>query len=318
MQETAASETAHSNGAIGVIVPRALALLLLVIGAEMQILQRTALALLNYDLTADEQVSANKEKEGWLKASIFVLHDHSDELELMLMADPELANRTVSNTFPRTLLHEACTNDSVKCVGVLLRYKVDPLKKRGSDQETALHVAARTDSVRAIELLLNSGVDVNVIGGGDPDLKIPGIITPLASPLDCAATAGSERAVELLLQRGAKGDINPKRSSYSALHRAMEGRYDEIGFGNPRRLSDSTLGASCGNQKIIEMLLKHGCSLDEADFLGNTPFHIALRSGAIDSVKFLLDSHKDEVNVSRPGQFGYTAAADVSIWEFTG
>ena len=54
------------------------------------------------------------------------------------------------------------------------------------------------------------------------------------------------------------------------------------------------------------MLLKHGCDLSDTDFFGNTPFHVAVRRGAHESVEYLLTSHAAEVDVNAPGQFKYT------------
>lgn len=249
----------------------------------------------------------SEDQENWIKCAVLIRKDHSEKLEELLRRDPSLATRTFSSGSLTTLLHEACSHDSVNCVRTLLAHGSDISAKTVGDQETPFHVAARRDSIKCLLILLEKGVDINCQGAG-PDIrrKVAISVIPFASPLDIASAAGSERAVELLLQRGAKINVNPPESSYSALHRAMEGRFNLSGYGNLRRLTDSSALASRGNRKVIELLLAHGCTLESEDYLGNEPFHIAVRRGAAESVEYLLAAHGKDINVESPGQFGYT------------
>jgi ankyrin repeat protein len=202
--------------------------------------------------------------------------------------------------------------DQVGIAEILLKHGADVTAKEGYFRETPLHVAAKSDSLNVVKLLLDHGVDINILGDGPrPPSKPPLpehliIPVPYSSPLDLAAAAGSERVVGLLLERGAKLDANPKKSAFSALHRAMGGWYNVSGYGNLKRQVDPTTRAAPGNRKVIEMLLAHGASLDDTDFFGSKPFHTGVCRLACDSVEYLLEKHGDEIDVNEPGQFEST------------
>ena len=250
-------------------------------------------------------------KRNWVKGATFATLGQSKELLKLLKEDPGVATRTTSD-FGMTLLHWACMYDQVGTAEILLNHGADVTAKEGFFRETPLHVAAKHDSLKVVKLLLDHGVDINILGDGPrPPHKPPlpeYLITPepYSSPLDLAAAAGSERVVALLLEREAKLDVNPKKSAFSALHRAMGGWYNVRGYGNFKREEDPSTRAATGNRKVIEMLLAHGASLDDKDFNGSKPFHTGVCRLACDSVDYLLENHGDEIDVNEPELFERT------------
>ncbi len=257
------------------------------------------------------------EQAAWSKADVFIMNGKSSDLEKMLDGDADLATLVTDQGGP-TLLHQACEYDQPESVKVLLKHGADLSAKSGWNQETPLHIAARRDSVNAIKAILEAEGDIDILGGGPrPKGNNPFFVYRFTSPLDLAASAGSERAVELLLERGAKTNVNPPKSSYSALHRAMDGLYDLVGYGNRKRQFDPSLKAERGNRKVIELLLKHGCKLDDLDHNGDKPFHVAVRQGAVESVEYLLESHRESIDANEPGQFGSTPL-QLSVQELGG
>lgn len=266
---------------------------------------------------ADSTVLSEDEVAQWALATVYIRNGSLDALDELLSDHPGLAKRPVNAVSRTTLLHEACRHDAGDAIKLLLGYGASFTSRTGVAQETPLHVAARSDSVEAVLLLLDEGADINLAGAGPVPNGNPHVVIPYASPLDVASAAGADRVVQLLLDRDAKTDINPDRSRYSALHRAMEGRYSDLGYGNPKRLEDKTQRAASGNRKVIELLLKHGCKLRDTDHLGNTPFHVAVRRGAIESLEYLFESHPREMDVKQTGQFEYTPL-QLAVTEFHG
>lgn len=257
---------------------------------------------------AVSSLNTTPEHNAWVKANVFVSQGDAEALEKMLENDASLVTRTFDKKVETTLLHEACEFNQVECARVLLNRGADPLAiSRKWNRDTPLHLAAKVDSVSVIKLLLDKQVDINLLGGGPPERgRNPHFQYKYHSPLDIASTAGSDHAVALLLERGAKIDVNPPESSYSALHRAMEGWYDLPGYGNLKRQFDPNTRAATGNRKVIELLLKHGASLDDRDFYGNKPFHIAVYRCSSRTVEYLLDAYPKSVDVNEPGQFRCT------------
>ena len=262
-------------------------------------------------------VLSKGEMAQWALGAVHIRNGSLDSFSELLLANPRLAKRPVDVVSRNTLLHEACRHNACDAIRMLLEYGASTNSRTGVSQETPLHVAAKSDSVEAVLLLLDEGVDFNLAGAGPTPDGNPHVVVPFASPLDVAAAAGAERVVQLLLDRDAKTDINPDRSRYCALHRAMEGRYDDLGYGNLKRLEEKTLRASPGNRKVIELLLKHGCKLSDADHLGNTPFHVAVRYGAIETLEYLFEKHASDVDAKQLGQFGYTPL-QLAVSEFHG
>ncbi len=246
------------------------------------------------------------DRAAFSKATVYIMNGLTDELEAMLIKDPNLATLTIDQ-IKSTLLHKAGMYDQADSVRLILKYKADATAMTGGyDPVTPLHVAAQRDSVHAVEALLEAGVDINILAGGprvggvQPILPVP---VPRCSPLGLAAAAGSERVVEILLDRGAKLNVNPPETSYSALHRAMEGWYNFIGYGNLKRIEIPALKAARGNRMVIELLIEHGARLDDLDYYGNTPFHIAVNRGALETAEYLLEKHRDQIDVNSYGQF---------------
>eukprot|EP01083_Nonionella_stella_P029487 81153_1 len=86
--------------------------------------------------------------------------------------------------------------------------------------------------------------------------------------LHYAAFYGLPSIIPVLLSRGANPDIKTSRGNLTPLH----------------------LACGAGNYAIVEVLLRHGCALNEPDCFGSYPIDHALRNG-FSSVAQFLQAH---------------------------
>jgi ankyrin repeat protein len=244
-------------------------------------------------------------KQAWTLASVLAQSGSLTGFRDAIEKQPDLINKPIDDVTGETLLHDVCQNGVVECARILLDAGADPLAKSSFRHETCLHRAARCNAVGVVELLLDRGVDINVLGGG-PEPNQPAIVvTPFMSPLDGAAMAGSEEVVELLLKRDAKLLVNSPSSHTSALHRAVEGWYVVTGFGGKGWQENPPRYPAAGNRKVIELLLRYGANLNDVDFAGNKPFHIAIKYNATDVLDLLLTDYREQIDINERGEHGF-------------
>lgn len=255
----------------------------------------------NARLKAPANSNWTPEMIAWRDATSCIREGRIAELKEILATNPDFVTRTFNEG--ATLLHMACAADQTEAAELLMQRGSDRLAKRGQAGETPLHDAARCDSINCVNMLLQDGVDINIPCEG-PRAK-EDHFAPYASPLDLAAAAGALRVVRLLLDNGAKLDINPVDHPYSALHRAAEGRYVAISK-RPYSVNGEARKTAFGNVSVFKLLLKHGAHLDDVDYKGNTPFHVAVRRAADETVEYLLAARQFDIDVESPGQSGFT------------
>lgn len=212
-------------------------------------------------------------------------------------ADPDGVDAVRENR-TKAALHINSQQNDVESVRRLIADGADPNRQlQGVRNWAPLHFAARTNAVEAAKELLAAGADVNLLA------EIAGP-RPAYSPLDVAAENGSLGVAEVLLHHGAKIDANPDEATRSALHCATNGLYrtrDEF-------LRVNKLGEiSFGNGEMIELLIKHEASLKQPDYRGNLPIHVATNRYAADTISYLLDKHRDQIDIDVRGEFQRTA-----------
>lgn len=246
-------------------------------------------------------IAATREKE-LIAALVHVQSGNIKELSKSLAVDPTIATRRSTRT-NETALHWAARYDQADIAVILMKHGADTTVMDRILRATPVHVAARSDSLSVLKAMVDRGVDINCRAEGPLETDRAPLITPYASPLDVAAEFGAEHTVEFLVKRGAKMDINPLETSFSALHRAMTGRYASLGLGNPKRLFDATTRASVGNRIVIDLLMAHKADIFSKDYKGNTPFHTGVYYRSLDSIDYMLNTHPDSVDVNSPGQF---------------
>jgi ankyrin repeat protein len=263
--------------------------------------------------TADAQGELNvtystPENRNLVKAIVLIQYRDMKGLTKLLKDDPCVATRRVYAAGIGAL-HAAARYDNVAAAEMLLSAGAE-INDRDPEslRQTPLHTAAHADSVNVLRLLLERGSDINALGEG-PIINGETIVEmPYVSPLDLASEYGCERAAMLLLERGAKLDVNSKEHSFSALHHAMKGSYSQPSYRAVKSLitSDPLPNVSMGNRVVIELLLKNGDDLAGLDFLGSTPVHVGIRKLAIESVEYLLNNYGEKIDLNLPGEYGFT------------
>ena len=162
----------------------------------------------------------------------------------------------VSNNVGTTPLHMAIGNDNKPAVVALLSRGAS-LATKDCDGETALHYAARLQSVRSgiLNMLLKHGASVEAVNESG------------ATPLHMAVAQANEPAVVALLSRGASSATEDCNGN-TALHHAA-------------RLENNQAG-------LVNILLKHGASIEAGNNFGTTPLHLAIVHGNKPAVVALL------------------------------
>lgn len=162
----------------------------------------------------------------------------------------------------------AVKNDRVSTVKEMLAEGFNPNTQEEERGDTPLIMAMRENATDVMEILLADkriNPDIEAFNG-DNALMI-------------AAFNGNEKAVKVLLDRGAK--VN--KDGWSPLHYA----------------------AANGNEKIVKMLLDKDAFVDAVSPNATTPLMMAARGGHIYAVKLIYDAGADP---TIKNQRGYTAS----------
>lgn len=176
-----------------------------------------------------------------------VFNDDVPTIRSILEADPGLGT---------TALMTAVAKHELATVEILLRAGVAP-DTPNENRFTPLCMAVEQNDVALMKVLLAAGADPNS--------------WPTNAPIWAAVLRGNGRAVEVLLEAGAKLDPVSK-SGATLIHKAAE----------------------FGHDAIAARLLKAGMPVDVLDESGNTPLHYAARSG--NTVCVLLMQRGADVN----------------------
>ena len=195
------------------------------------------------------------------------------------------------------------------------------LTTRDAYGDLPIHAAARLGRAPILTILLAKGADVNAVNAGSH------------TALELAAGAGQIEAVRLLLGKGAKLRV---KSTYSALHGAANGGYNDIvelllaSKADPNAKCDYIgtplqLAVEGGHIDTVKLLLSHGAQPAFDDRCQGTypSIFIAARDGNNDLVNMLLDAKAiPTARVKR--QFAYTEGqvpycqADAATWAVVG
>lgn len=205
-------------------------------------------------------------------------------VKLLIKNGAEINLQDTWKTLPpgRTPLEIACRNGHIEVVNYLLAHGADvnkvgywsPIKTAASHghgeiirtllkagakyEESDLSLAARSGSLDAVTQLIQAGADA---GYQDTDGE---------SPLHAAAKRESPEIVQLLLENGAKLDMQTKRSKETALHFA----------------------AWKGRLEIAKVLVKAGADLSLQNFKRRTAEQWAREYGNSEVANFLREAAK--------------------------
>ncbi len=182
--------------------------------------------------------------------------------------------------YDASLLHLAAGNNNVEIVRMLIKTGVDVNVKDKSDQ-TPLHYAVGKNNREIAGLLIKAGADVNA---GDRSGRTPLFF---AIPYGSSSSLYHKEMVALLLKNGADPNAKEGRDKdhKTALHELSEAVYSYS-------YRNDTKETHCLNQIQVDaaqVLIAHGADLHaRTAWEGNTPLHIAAKSGHVPMMKLLV------------------------------
>lgn len=215
----------------------------------------------------------------------------------------------------REFFEAAMTGDAQR-VSELVRERPELAHARQGYDKTGLHLAAEKDHVEVARALLDAGADIEARTSWH------------ATALDWAATMGSTRVGQLLLDRGAGNyslivaaglgrldDVKAMASGDLSVHRpsapqAPPGADDEWPEDTAREKGDVLShalysAARNGHTEVAEYLLGLGADVNARGFFGGTGLHWAAIHGYADTVELLLRHGADRA--IRDARFDGTA-----------
>lgn len=228
-----------------------------------------------------------------------------DSLKGLLEACPDLVNNADSSG---TLLHYVARQNQEEVVEMLVSAGAD-IKALDSDGYSPLHSAAYFDSADAASVLLKHGAPVDRVKPYPKELQgVPGVKNGI-SALDIAAQNGCHRTAKVLLEAGAKLDVNPPEHSFPAIFHAVSGRYPiEKRFRLKRRPDHSRYDELItppepGNALVIDLLVEYGADLNGTLF-DLTPLEYAVDCNAADTVRHLLKKYSGHFKLNENNNRG--------------
>ncbi|KOX73970.1 Transient receptor potential channel pyrexia, partial [Melipona quadrifasciata] len=191
-------------------------------------------------------------------------------------------------------IHHIADKGDSACLMVLLDAErgANVHLKNHRDQ-TALHIASRSHSFECVEILLKKG-------GCDPNIEDSDGRTPLHLALGRSLLAYD--VTELLITW--KANINKTdKYGYTPLHIAALNELSQcvdVLIQHGADLSARTKVLHCairaGAVEIVKLLLERGASVVEKNHMGETPLHVACFIQSIKCVELLLDSAGTNIN----------------------
>jgi ankyrin repeat protein len=269
-----------------------------------------ALASLLLDHGADVNARASS-STGYTMLETAASRGETPLIDLLLRHGADI-NATGPNGM--TPLHLAAENGQVDALKALIAAKAD-LNARAVDGQTPLIVAARTDKRQAAEILLKAGAD--------PNISTRHSITPLAE----AVSLQDETLARQLLESGASPNTTAPRAESETVNRTNDSIlglvrpidtvvpletscYDDnlpitkllLDHGanpNIRRTSDGlpllAFDSVLDDPELLKLLLAHKADPNLTNKQGETPLHVAPRTGNTNAVALLV-AHGANVN----------------------
>lgn len=167
---------------------------------------------------------------------------------------------------------------------------------RNNDGNTALHAAAFFGRTKAVELLLGEGADANA-RGGTGQTALDTVAPPWSPELE-----GIYRYIEGLLQTEFDLErIKAARPEIAALLRKQAGKTENV-------KDDIWSAAAGGDISAIKRHLSIGTDLNAAEPSGNTPLHMSVLFGQMETARLLVENGADINAMSNDGSPLHLAA----------
>jgi len=260
--------------------------------------------LLRYGANPDHELGPVMNSSGRYTALTSAIIGGNYEITELLLEHGALPNVTGPKLYD-SALHFVVGSRDIRFLQIMLEHGAD-VDSREHLGISPLHVAAETGSVEKAKLLLNFDADINAE-------HYPTGTTPLF----LAAVGGRKEFCDFLLSQGARLDFHSacalgKRPEVEAMLR----RDPELANSRDRRLHRTALALAVqsGDVPLAEVLIARGAEVDAAsprvyrfanvvsgpradhdgrEKGGDTPLHVAVRSGDSAMIRFLLDKGAD-------------------------
>ena len=178
----------------------------------------------------------------------------------------------------RTALIIAAAADQAATVRILLSMGASPRARIHGDGLTAAHIAAARNGVRVLTCLL------------DADARLGNVSDSAGlTPLHHACANGHAEAADVLL--------------------VTFGFAVDVQAASADGATPLILGASCGSQPCVKILLEHGAQVEAADKAGETALHRACAAGHLPVAALLLDAGASMFRENRRGETAADLAA---------
>lgn len=225
-----------------------------------------------YLLAAQQDIIAVQNSEGDTALHVAIINNHTDAVRALLDVLPQLPPTQTpvvdtQNHLNQAPMHLAVLTKQTDVVDLLLKAHADKMA-RDRNGNTPLHLAAQQGSVEMVQVLLTSPQQQQPAVPGactHPEL----IMLNMAgyTPMHLAVLCGNVQTMKLLHAAGADINAADSKSGRSPLHYASEkGELGLAGF----------------------LIVQRDICVDQPDYHGNTPLHLAAGSGHVELVKLLI------------------------------
>ena len=267
--------------------------------------------LLKHHANAD-----HADKTGISPVHRFCLHASVELLKELLRFRPLLS--LINNPYGGPL-HCAVTRGSSDITFILLNAGADP-NLRNQRGDTALIVASQVGNLHLAQILLKHKVDVNiqncagqsalhaavrfedpVTGGSNASLVqwlldsgSDHMLVDLSgrAPLSYAVQSGNVALVTMLLEHGARPDLEGEesliRENIVGRDETVRSVHQDLKVSKHGRRTSLSYAAEIGNEAVVILLLKNGANPSILDFTGDSPLSFAIENGHDTIVRLLL------------------------------
>ncbi|KAK7507943.1 hypothetical protein BaRGS_00000908 [Batillaria attramentaria] len=256
-------------------------------------------SLLNKKLSHSNMMNDGRMRDGWPGQLLqqAVLYDNVDFLQCLLEGE-ELANINSCDACGRTATYTAVSNNSLRCLRLLLEHGGDPNIAAGGrcHNMTPLHLAVLDCKHDAVKMLLQCGAGLVVLDESGQ------------TPLSLARVIGNSTAVTLLeAEQERRNEILKslsKRLCAACSGNDMEGVKEVLRESGPNKeqvlnmIPDGELPPLCGasqsgSMELVQLLLQNGAAPVCQRGTGLSPIHIACEAGHLPVVQLLLKEFPD-------------------------
>lgn len=235
--------------------------------------------------------------------------ENPEVLEVLLQKGVDVNDKgnIVHGNYP---LIVAARKNFTLALSYLLKHGADPSAVNDS-RMTALHKAVIYQHYDIIRHLLNANAPVNVKGG-----KFK------RTPLHIASDKGDERALKMLLEKGADVKVKDYRGHYPVFLAAFRGHLGTVKIllqhdKQQEQLRIASYGPKSvikgmylyhvavwkNNLDLLKVLFEVRANPNVKDFFGRTPFYFAIKNNRKSCIKLLLGN---DANINIPEKQGYT------------